>query len=128
MVTVRKEFPKMSKKFICLALALVLLCSFVFTGCGNNNNTNGAQADTEESSRAAMTISLWMPTDEKTTDEAREAVSAALNRLTQAKYNTAIDLHLIPRDEYQEVIDEKIDRVIVAREGRGAAEEGGRLR
>ena len=118
----------MSKKFICLALALVLLCSFVFTGCGNNNNTDGAQADTEESSRAAMTISLWMPTDEKTTDEAREAVSAALNRLTQAKYNTAIDLHLIPRDEYQEVIDEKIDSVIVAREEREAAEEAERLR
>ena len=128
MVTLRKEDPNMSKKIICLVLALVLVCGIVLTGCGKKKNENvDATADTEESSRAAMTISLWMPTDEKTTDEAREAVSAAINKLTQAKFNTAIDLHLISRDDYQETIDAKIESVIAAREAKEAAEEAERL-
>ena len=119
----------MSKKIICLVIALVLMCGAVFTGCSNKEDeTVNAEADTEESARVAMTISLWMPTDESTTDEARQLVSDAINKLTRAKYNTAIDLHLIPRDEYQETIDKKIEDTAAAREAKEAAEEAERAR
>ena len=117
----------MTKRIICILLALVLSCSILLTGCSDKNSEKvNAEADTEESSRLPMTLSFWMPTDEKTTDEAREAVSAAINKLTQAKFNTAIDLHLISRDDYQETIDAKIESVIAAREAKEAAEEAER--
>ena len=119
----------MSKKIICLILALVLMCGVLLTACKKDDDEKiNAEADTEESSRLAMTISLWMPTDEDTTDEAIELVSAAFNKITQSKFNTAVELHLIPRGEYQEAIDARIDEVILARETKEAEEEAERAR
>lgn len=115
----------MTRKIISLMLALVLLCSFAMTGCskdGNEDNRN-ASADIEENPRLPLRLSLWLPTDESTTDEARALVSAEINKLTIAKYNTAIDLHLVPRDEYQETMDAKIEEVAIARAAKEANEE-----
>lgn len=124
----RKDYPAMSKKIICLLLALVLSCGLCLTGCSKENNEQvNAEADTEESSRVAMTISLWMPTDNDTTEEAKTLVSEAINKITKAKFNTAIDLHLVARDEYQETIDEKIEKVADARIEKELAEEEERL-
>ena len=83
----------------------------------------GFQNTTQESARTPMTLSLWLPTDSNTTEEAIAAVSEAINKITQAKYNTAIELHLISRDKYQETIDAKLQDVKTANEEKAAAEE-----
>ncbi len=109
---------------MCLVLALILCMGLVLTGCSKKDDEKvDAEADTEESTRVPMTISFWMPTDEKTTEEAISLVSAAINKLTQSKFNTAVELHLIPRDEYQETIDAKIEAVADARIAKEEAEE-----
>ena len=86
----------MYKKLICLVHAAVMMLG-AFAGCKRINMDEDVEAaDTEATSRIAQTLTLWLPTD-VATDEDVEAVSAALNRLTQAKYDTAIELRLIPR-------------------------------
>ncbi len=87
--------------FLCTSMMLSMLA-----GCNRNNEDD--VADTEESERVAMTLSLWLPTNEGTTEEAIDLAEQAINKLTQAKFDTAIELHAIPRDEYQSVIDAKI--------------------
>lgn len=113
----------MIKKLISLLLAMVIVLG-MFAGCSKDEKTPGDEtADTQDSKRVAMTLSLWLPTDPSTTDEAAEQVEAAVNKITQAKYDTAIELHLIPRDEYKETVDEKIAAVKQATADKKAAEE-----
>ena len=116
----------MLKKVLSLLLALIML-SLLITGCSENKEDQGNEtADTENSSRIAMTLSLWMPTDDSTTEEAISLVEEALNKISQSKYNTAIELHLIPRSQYQETIDQKLADVKYAVEQKEAAEEARR--
>ena len=114
----------MIKKIICGIIVFVIIMS-ALVGC-SEEKTGEETADTETSTRTAMTLSLWMPTDDSTTEEAKKLVENAINVLTQAKYNTAIELHLIPRSEYQETIDAKLEEVDKANVEKQAAEEARR--
>ncbi|MGN1410145.1 MAG: hypothetical protein ACI4XJ_08210 [Eubacteriales bacterium] len=101
----------MNKKLISLLLAAMMTVG-TFAGCSSSaEEEDVATADTEESVRVSMTLTLALPTKSGTKDEAVEQVENAINRLTQAKYDTAIDLILIPENEYQSYIDEKLDSI-----------------
>lgn len=58
-----------------------------------------------------MTLSLWIPTHEGTTQTAIAQVEAALNKITKAQFNTAIELHLIQSDNYETQVDSKLKEV-----------------
>ncbi|MBR4186420.1 MAG: hypothetical protein IKQ87_11665 [Clostridia bacterium] len=110
------------KKLISLALAAILLLG-VFAGCKRVNMDEDVEAaDTEATSRIAQTLTLWLPTD-GATEEDEEAVSAAINRLTQAKYDTAIELKLIPRDQYADAVDARLTEITTKIEEEEAAAE-----
>lgn len=103
----------MNKKLISLFLAATMLLG-MFAGCAKSTDEEDvAAADTEDSVRVSMTLTLTLPA-KHTTDEAVEQVEAAINKLTQAKYDTAIKLNLIPEAEYQAYIDEKLDSTAAA--------------
>lgn len=99
----------MFKKIIALVLAMLMIAA-TFVGCGEKDGEDG-EADTEASARVAMTLSLWMPTEEGTTDEAIALVEEAINDITRAQFDTAIELHLIPRSEYQAAIDARMAEI-----------------
>ncbi len=101
----------MNKKLISLLSAGAMILG-TFAGCSSNaEDEEVATADTEESVRVSMTLTLALPTKSGTTDEAVEAVEAAVNKITQAKYDTAIDLILIPENEYQSYVDERLNSI-----------------
>lgn len=96
------------KKFLCIVMCLTMLLVPTLTGCGaSETDTDEVVADTEVV-RYPMTLSLWLPTDENTTDEAIKLVEEELNKLTTAKYDTAIELHAISEDEYAKAIEDKL--------------------
>lgn len=105
----------MNKKLTTLLLAMMLTLGS-FTGCSSKATEEDveATADTEEAARISMTLSLWLPTSKNTTEEAIELAEAQINRLTQAKFDTAIELKAIPEDKYQETIDGELDRIAAA--------------
>lgn len=89
-------------------MCLTMLLVPTLTGCGaSETDTDEVVADTEVV-RYPMTLSLWLPTDENTTDEAIKLVEEELNKLTTAKYDTAIELHAISEDEYAKAIEDKL--------------------
>ncbi|MBQ7312567.1 MAG: hypothetical protein IJW81_03185 [Clostridia bacterium] len=114
----------MNKKLISLFLAMIMVLG-IFAGCSSSATEEDveATADTEESARVSMTLSLWAPTEDGTTEEAIEAVEAAMNRLTQAKYDTALELHLLPRDTYWDTVYAKLEEIRVAIEEEEEAAE-----
>ena len=70
-----------------------------------------------------MTLTLWAPTSEKTTDAAIAAVQDAVNEITQGKFDTSIELHLIPQDEYQAAIDARMEEIAKLKEEEELAAE-----
>ena len=118
----------MNKKLLSLFLAILMVMSML-AGCasgGEGDETVEASADTEESSRISMTLTLWVPTSEDTTEEAILAVQDAINALTQPKFDTAIELHAIPEDEYQDAIDARMEEIALKKEEEALAEEAAR--
>ncbi len=105
----------MNKKLTTLLLAMMLALGS-FTGCSSQATEEDveATADTEEAARISMTLSLWLPTSKNTTEEAIELAEAQINRLTQAKFDTAIELKAIPEADYQKTIDGELDRIAAA--------------
>ena len=101
----------MNKKLTSLLLASLLTAGSL-VGCSSKaEEEDVATADTEQSVRVSMTLTLALPTKSGTTDEAAQKVEAAINRLTQAKFDTAIDLRLIPENEYQAYIDDTLSSI-----------------
>lgn len=103
----------MKRKLVCLLLAFATVFScFAFAGCskeGGDKTVDGTTTDT--ASLTTATLTLWIPTDEDTTDEAILAVQEAINKITKSKFETAIELHAIPRDEYAAAIDARITEI-----------------
>jgi len=100
----------MYKKLVSLVLATVMVLGML-AGCSSNTEDIDVEAaDTEATSRVALTLTMWLPS-ENTTPEAEEAVSAALNRLTQAKYDTALELKWIPRAQYADAVDARMQEI-----------------
>lgn len=97
------------KKFLCIVMCLTMFLLPTLTGCGATDTASDsdAVADTEVV-RYPMTLSLWLPTDENTTEEAVKLVETELNKLTTAKYDTAIELHAISADDYAKAIEDKL--------------------
>lgn len=108
----------MSKKLISLLLVFMLLFSFVLASC-STDSTSGDDVepgDTEEaeldmSNRTPYTLTLWLPSQEGTTEEAVKEVEAAINKLLNSSYTTNIELRTFDEDKYAAAVLEKIDAI-----------------
>ncbi len=104
-------------KLTSLALvAVMLLTTFLLASC----NKNGEGPVEDESERRVTTLTIWLPTDETTTDAAVAAVEDAINTISKQKYKTQIDLRLVSDAEYDAAIDAQL---VKAEEAKKAAEE-----
>ncbi len=103
----------MKKRILCLVLAaLTVVSCMVAAGCSANKNeevVNGSTTD--DSALTTVTLTLWIPTDKSTTEEAILAVQEAINKITKAKFETAIELHAIPSDEYEAAVNARITEI-----------------
>lgn len=117
----------MKKKLLCLFLSMVMIASaMAAAGCSSTQTTDEtveATADTEESSRVSMTLTLWVPTDKNTTEEAIQQVEDAINKLTQAKYDTNIELHAVPSDDYESAVNDRMAEIAATIESEEAEAE-----
>ncbi len=109
----------MKKKLSCLLIALAMLAGM--SSCGDGS----ASIDTSENAKYNMTLTLWLPTSEDTTDEAIAMVESEINKITKKNYKTAIDITAIPDDEYDEAIKNRVLEVEEAAK-RTAEEEASR--
>jgi len=100
----------MNKKLISLLLAMMMVIGMLASCASQTSEEEVEAADTEESARVSMTLTLALPSD-NFTEESRQQVEDALNRLTTAKYDTAIELKLYPRDEYRDAYMEQLNTI-----------------
>lgn len=111
----------MKKKLVCILLCAVMLVSCLMsTGCSliGSSDLSSDTSGTEEEvvSRTSITLSLWIPTNEGTTEESIIQVEEAINKVTQSEFDTAIKLYAIPDSEYEAVMKERIETIETRRE------------
>ncbi len=94
-------------------LCMLMTATMVMTAsCGSSEEEEGADVlNLSEETSPAMTLTLWGIKGEGTTDAAVELVEAEINKLTKARYNTAIELQLFFEDEYLDALNERLDTI-----------------
>ncbi len=103
----------MKNKLMCLLLAVIMVLScFAVVGCSDEGDeTVEGEGTTQTTVTSTATLTLWLPTDENTTEEAILAVQDAMNKLLKPKFSTAIELHAVPSDEYEAAIDARFTEI-----------------
>lgn len=102
----------MKRKLVSLFLvSAMLLACFAMAGCSTTTDDEDLDTDLVSDAVTTATLTLWIPTDENTTEEALALVEEAINKITKAKLDTAIELHAIPSDEYEAAIADRITEI-----------------
>lgn len=85
---------------MCLLIVLPLMVS-----CGSEEEED---TSVEQSSRDAVTLSMYVITEEGTTSEATDAVESAINTLLKSKYTTKVEITYLTADEYYSEVEKNI--------------------
>ncbi|MBR7165650.1 MAG: hypothetical protein IKD18_05160 [Clostridia bacterium] len=99
----------MTKRLMCLVLALIMLFSLCMTACSETEE-EGEEKVQAEVQRKNLALTIYAVTDEKTTDEALAAVEKKVSEHCIAKYKTAIDLRFFTEAEYQKALNDMYDK------------------
>ena len=97
----------MNKKLVCLTVSILMLLSCVFASCTNagvGGDDSGSGVD-----NSAKTITMWVVTEDETTDEAKKAVNEAFTKITKAKFKTNVVIQFCTQDEYYEKLESAIE-------------------
>lgn len=91
----------MKKRLVCLFLCLVTLLSAVLTSCSKKTDDEAKESITDDASETAITLSMWVVSEEKVSDAAAAAVTEKLNAITRSKFKTELVLTYLTEDEYE---------------------------
>ena len=96
----------MRKRLLCILLAAVMLLSAAaLSGCAG---TTGDVKDniSKDASENAVTLVMWLVTNDTTTPEAVENVQTAINKITQDKFKIRLLLKYYTEDEYYQKLED----------------------
>ena len=101
----------MKKKLLCLLLCFATVFSVcALGGCATNSETD--LDSNVNTSRNAVTIGLYIISEEKVSPETEKAVEAAFNEITEATYTTHVDIIYLTQDEYKAALDAQINKTV----------------
>jgi len=98
----------MKKRLLCMFLCLVMMLSVVLTACGKKTDKDAEENISDAASETAMTLTMWVVSEEKVSDATAAMVSEALNAITKAKFKTQLVLKYFTEDEYEARLTETI--------------------
>ncbi|MBQ8331708.1 MAG: LacI family DNA-binding transcriptional regulator [Clostridia bacterium] len=95
----------MSKKLICLLLSLIMVLSVCLAGCSKKSDDEVEKDIADKASASAMTLSMWLMSEEPVSDETAAMIEDAVNALTEKKFKTRLELHYATPGEYYNKLD-----------------------
>lgn len=106
----------MTKRILCLLLCLVMLVGCL-ASCAAKEDEEAVEDINEEASESALTLSMYLMSENQISPEQADAIELAVNRITKAKFKTQLELSFFTADEYYE----KLEASFAAREEAEAA-------
>ena len=85
-----------------------MLLSVVLTSCSQKSEDEAMEDTRKEASETAMTLTMWVVSEEKVSDAAAAAVTEKLNAITKPKFKTELVLTYLTEDEYEAKLAETI--------------------
>ena len=96
----------MFKRILAFIMCAVTVLSMV--GCGDDITLEQRADEDTRSDNAPITLSLYVPSLSKLTEETRLAVEEALNAISVKKYNTTLKFFAYPEEEYVPIVLSKV--------------------
>ena len=99
----------MKKRLLCMALMLIMIVSaLLLVGCSKDDETS---ADT--SSDGAKTITMWVVSEQKVSEEDEKLVEDAFSEITKSKFKVNVDIKFFTEDEYYEKLETALEKLEV---------------
>lgn len=117
----------MSKRLLCLLLAVIMVLSLFLTSCAGNTSEEEEDSDAEQADedvlRKYMAITIYGICDDSMTEEGMAAVEEKISNYCVARYKTSIDLRLFRASEYESALNSLYDKFAAQDEEKRIAEE-----
>ena len=97
------------KKFISLMLCLLMLVPML-ASCSKKEELQTIETTT----RAAVTLGMYVITGEETTEAAADAVENAIRSLVKSKYTTNLEIEFITEAEYYSIIEARLAKMALS--------------
>ena len=94
----------MKRRILCLVLCLLAVLPLM-ASCGKKEEED---TTVEQSSREAVTLSMYVITENETKPDAAQAVEDAINKLLKSKYTTRVKMTFLTADKYYSAVEESI--------------------
>ncbi len=95
----------MKKRIVCLLLVAMTVLVLMLGGCSEE------VPNLVDSTRQAVTLTMWIITEDETTQNAIKEVEAAFNEVTQEDYTTRVDFVFCTADEYKAKLEAQFDKI-----------------
>ena len=110
----------MSKRLLCLLLGLLMVLSVAFTGCSTQTDDEAMDDVAEEASESAMTLTMYLMSEEEISEEQADKIEEAVNKITKSKFKTRIVLRYFTEEQYYSALDEAFKKT---KDAKKAAED-----
>ncbi|MBR4014496.1 MAG: hypothetical protein IKJ00_09430 [Clostridia bacterium] len=95
----------MKKRLLCLLLCVVMVAACL-AGCSKKDDDEAIEDVNKEASESAMTLSMYLLSEEEVSEEQADKIEAAVNKITKSKFKTQLELNFFTADEYYEKLEE----------------------
>ena len=99
----------MKRKVLALLLCIVTVLT-LFTACGEKE-IDEDELVSEQSTRTAVSINMWIVTDNKVSEETEALIEKAVNTITKSRFTTYVDLIFVTESEYDAAIDARFTAI-----------------
>ncbi|MCD7776206.1 MAG: hypothetical protein LUH54_02405 [Firmicutes bacterium] len=121
----------MKRKLLYMTLCIIMVLSLALSSCttesDNSSTVTGDDTTTSTSDRDPVTLTLWLPCEDGTTEEAVQAVEDAINDILKSSYTTAVELKVFSEDEYAEAVEARLAVIEAKAEADAESEEASRV-
>ncbi|MBE6593796.1 MAG: hypothetical protein E7642_07375 [Ruminococcaceae bacterium] len=108
----------MKKRLSCLLLS-VLMIVLCFAGCAEKTGDEVITKIGEEASKGAVTLSMYLMSEEPVSAEQEAAMEAAVNAITEKEFKVRMDLRYFTPDQYYTRLDADLAEMTEFYDGEG---------
>ncbi len=102
----------MKRRILALMLCLVTLMTML-VGCGEDEISE-EDLNKEQSVRTAVSLNMWVVTENKISEETEALIEEAFNTITKSRFTTYVDLIFCTESEYTEALDARFEAIKAA--------------
>jgi len=111
----------MKRRILSLMLCLVTLLT-VFAGC-QKKEVDEEELNKEQSVRTAVSLNMWVVTENKISAETEALIENAFNEVTKSRFTTYVDLIFCTESEYNKALDARFEGIQAAIDAAEAEEQ-----